>query len=80
MKTRFLKFTVLSSKEPHEVGEVYETLAINIDHLVSIKPINFVVEGEVQKGYWIRTANDKKYRAVEVPEQIAALFDDDDET
>lgn len=77
MKLKLLKFVVLSSKEPHEVGDLYETLLINIDHLVSVKPINFVVDGDVQKGYWIRTSNDKKYRAIEIPAEIADLLEDD---
>jgi hypothetical protein len=76
MKNKFLKFRVLSNKEPHEVGDLYETLILNIDHLVSIKPINIVIEGDVQKGYWIRTSNDKKYRAIEIPDILLELVED----
>lgn len=79
MKKQFFKFRVLSNKEPHEVGDLYETLVLNIDHLVSIKPINIVIDGDVKKGFWIRTANDKKYRAIDVPDSIQALFDDSDD-
>lgn len=78
MKRKFLKFKVVSTRDPHEVSDVFETLLLNTDHLISIKPINMVLEGEVHTGFWLRTTNDKKYRAVEIPEELASIFSDED--
>lgn len=53
---------------------VYETILINRDHIVSIKPIKMVVEERVMDGYWLRTSNGKKYRAIEVPLAVSDLL------
>ena len=37
-----------------------------------------VVEEKLVKGYWIRTTNGKKYRAVDIPERLKELLDEDD--
>ena len=47
---------------------------MSFDHIVSMKPIRMVVEEQLVKGYWIRTTNGKKYRAVEVPEKFKKLL------
>jgi regulator of extracellular matrix RemA (YlzA/DUF370 family) len=72
------KFKIVSPKDGQSVDNVFETLLINIDHIVSMKPIRMVVEDQLVKGYWIRTTNGKKYRAVEVPEKFKKLLSEVD--
>lgn len=72
------KFKIVSPKDGQSVDNVFESLLINIDHIISLKPIRMVVEEKLVMGYWIRTTNGKKYRAVEVPDQIKALLEDED--
>lgn len=72
------KFKIVSPKDGQSVDNVFETLLINLDHIVSMKPIRMVVEEKLVKGYWIRTTNGKKYRAVEIPGQLRALLSEDD--
>lgn len=72
------KFKIVSPKDGQSVDNVFETLLINIDHIVSMKPIRMVVEEQLVKGYWIRTTNGKKYRAVEVPEKFKKLLSEVD--
>lgn len=72
------KFKIVSPKDGQSVDNIFETLLINLDHIVSLKPIRMVVEEKLVKGYWIRTTNGKKYRAVEIPMQVKALLLEDD--
>ena len=45
-------------------------ILINEDHLVSIKPIKMMINENLLEGYWIRTSNGKKYRAIEIPAEF----------
>ena len=72
------KFRIVSPKDGQSVDNVFETLLINGDHIISLKPIRMVVEEKLVKGYWIRTTNGKKYRAVDIPERLKELLDEDD--
>jgi hypothetical protein len=72
------RFKIVSPKDGQSVDNVFETLLINVDHIVSLKPIRMVVEEKLIKGYWIRTTNGKKYRAVEIPEKLKATLSEDD--
>ena len=51
-------------------------ILINEDHLVSIKPIRMMINDNLLDGYWIRTSNGKKYRAIEVPEEYKTQMDE----
>lgn len=74
------KFKIVSPKDGQSVDNVFESLLINVDHIISLKPIRMVVEEKLVKGYWIRTTNGKKYRAVEIPPRFKnALAEDDSE-
>ena len=64
------RFKIVSPKDGQSVDNIFETLLINTDHIVSLKPIKMVVEEKLVLGYWIRTTNGKKYRAVEIPELL----------
>lgn len=71
------RFKIVSPKDGQSVDNVFETLLINLDHIISLKPIRMVVEEKLVKGYWIRTSNGKKYRAVEIPEELRILLNED---
>ncbi len=70
----FAKFTLLSIKENEPIREREEEILLNLDHIVSIKPINIVLADSVKKGYWIRLSNGKKYRAVKIPLYIEDIM------
>lgn len=72
------KFRIVSPKDGQSVDNVFETLLINGDHIISLKPIRMVVEEKLVKGYWIRTTNGKKYRAVDIPDRLKELLGEDD--
>lgn len=72
------RFKIVSPKDGQSVDNVFETLLINTDHIISLKPIRMVVEEKLVKGYWIRTSNGKKYRAVEIPDQLKTILNEDD--
>ena len=50
-------------------------ILINEDHLVSIKPIKMMINDHLLDGFWIRTSNSKKYRAIEIPEEFKLLIE-----
>ena len=51
---------------------------INVDHLVSIKPIKMMINDHLLDGFWIRTTNGKKYRAIEIPSELKSLLESDE--
>ena len=73
----FKKFKILNRNESHQIEEQIEML-ININHIVSIKPIKMTNDKrEVIDGYWLRLSNNKKYKAVSIPESIKETFNQD---
>ena len=50
-------------------------ILINEDHLVSIKPIKMMINDHLLDGFWIRTSNGKKYRAIEIPSELRSLLE-----
>lgn len=67
----FLKFTILDEKADQQIGVKEQSILFNRNHIVSIKPINILAsEGQVIKGFWIRTTNGKKYKATNIPADI----------
>ena len=72
-----LKFKVVTSKEDQTAGLEETIMLININHLVSIKPIRIMTTEKILQGFWIRTSNGKKYRATEVPNEILNLLKSD---
>ena len=49
-------------------------MVINLEHVVTIKPINIMMNEDLVEGYWIRMSNGKKYRATSAPEEIKTLL------
>jgi len=72
------KFKIVSPRDVQSVDNVFEVLLLNLDHIVSVKPIKMVIEDKVANGYWIRASNGKKYRAIEVPAAISDLLNTED--
>jgi hypothetical protein len=73
-----LKFKIVSPKDGQSVDNIFETLLINTEHIISLKPIRMVVDEKLVMGYWIRTSNGKKYRAVEIPEILKSTLGSDE--
>ena len=71
------KFKIVSPKDGQSVDNIFETLLINTDHIVSLKPIRMVVDEKLVLGFWIRTTNGKKYRAVDIPSSLKAILGQD---
>lgn len=72
------RFKIVSPKDGQSVDNIFETLLINTEHIISLKPIRMVVDEKLVMGYWIRTSNGKKYRAVEIPESLRVSLGEDD--
>jgi hypothetical protein len=72
------KFKIVSPRDVQSVDNVFEILLLNLDQIISVKPIKMVIEDKVANGFWIRTSNGKKYRAVEVPAVISDLLNSED--
>lgn len=73
------RFKIVSPKDGQSVDNIFETLLINTDHIVSLKPIRMVVDEKLVLGFWIRTTNGKKYRAVEIPAALLSTLGEDED-
>ncbi len=67
-------FKILNLEEAAPIKESTIPYLINLDHIVSVKPINILIRSNLYKGYWLRLSNGKKYRALEIPEELEAMF------
>lgn len=75
MTEKFFRFVLLTEKEGHISGLNREEILINPRHLVSIKPIKIMDENNnIYDGHWLRTSNGKKYKAIEIPEELKLQF------
>lgn len=70
----FEKFNIISDRDVQALEETTETILLNLDHIISIKPIRIVTENGVIFGHWIRMSNGKKYRASKIPESLSKLI------
>jgi hypothetical protein len=71
-------FKILNLEEAAPIKESSIPYLLNLDHIVSVKPINILIRGNLHKGYWIRLSNGKKYRALEIPKELDAMLTDFD--
>ncbi len=67
---KFEKFIVLDAKQNEALMNNEIPMLFNLDHIVSIKPIRIMMKSNIIDGYWIRTSNNKKYRAIAIPEDL----------
>lgn len=75
-----MRFKIVSPRDVQSTDNVYETMLLNLNHVISMKPIKMVIEDKVIDGYWIRTTNGKKYRAVEIPKALQDVLNGDRES
>ena len=71
---KFRKFKILNIEDNAPIKENAIPIVFNLDHIVSVKPINIMIRGDVVKGYWIRLSNGKKYKALEIPIELKELL------
>jgi hypothetical protein len=71
------RFKIVSPRDVQSTDNNFETMLINLNHIISIKPIRMVLEEKVVEGYWIRTSNGKKYRAIEIPKELKIILNDE---
>lgn len=69
-----LEFSVLNPKTDRSSDLGTVPMLINTDHIVSVKPINIVVTGNIIRGYWLRLSNGKKYKALKIPAELKKMF------
>lgn len=74
-----LKFVIMDQKEGSTSEIIYSPILLNLNHVVSVKPIRIQNRGELLQGHWVRLSNGKKYRAVEIPVELLALLNDNSE-
>lgn len=70
----FGKFKLYQTPSEQHVEEQSTTLLLNLDQLVSIKPIRIAHEGDVVQAFWIRLTNGKKYKAIEIPKELKEML------
>jgi len=71
---KFRKFKILNIEDNAPIKENAVPIVFNLDHIVSVKPINIMIRGDIVKGYWIRLSNNKKYKALEIPVELKELL------
>lgn len=67
-------FKILNLEEAAPIKESSIPYLLNLDHIVSVKPINILIRGNLHKGYWLRLSNGKKYRALEIPQELDSML------
>ncbi|MGB0454600.1 MAG: hypothetical protein ACPGJV_12905 [Bacteriovoracaceae bacterium] len=72
---QFYKFLILNDEPDQSLGVESIPILFNSEHIVSIKPIRILHRKKIIDGHWIRTSNNKKYRATEIPDELKARFD-----
>ncbi len=70
----FKKFTIISQRDIQCLEDTHEVMLINLEHVISVKPIRIVLEEKIMEGYWIRTTNGKKYRSLDLPQELKSLL------
>lgn len=84
----FYKFIILKDKKRSESTDSHEgtalgpeeSILINPQHIVSIKPIRVVLKENLFEGYWLRLSNGKKYRAIDIPMELKKMLDENSES
>lgn len=71
---KFAKFTILNPKDQVTSRETEVEMLINLDHIISVKPIRIASPDRLINGFWIRTTNGKKYKAVKIPQDLLATI------
>lgn len=77
---KFYRFVIIKEAKESDSGEETqprqeEVILVNVDHIVSIKPIRVMLKSHLYEGHWLRLSNGKKYRALEIPLELQFLLD-----
>ncbi len=70
-------FRVLNNEDDQTIDSIDYPILINLEQIVTIKPIRIMFQGHIIDGYWVRTANGKKYKATRIPADLELLLNDD---
>ncbi|TNF03456.1 MAG: hypothetical protein EP326_02360 [Deltaproteobacteria bacterium] len=70
-------FRVLNNENDQTIDSIDYPILINLEQIVTIKPIRIMFQGHIIDGYWVRTANGKKYKATRIPSDLEMLLNDD---
>ena len=70
------KFTILNARDAQSEATQVVDILINVDHIISLKPIKIVGRDNIIQGHWIRLTNGKKYRAIQIPSDLSDLLYD----
>lgn len=73
------RFNVLNPEDMQQVDGIDYPILINTDLIVTIKPINIMYQGNLINGYWVRTANGKKYKATRIPRSLELMLSEESE-
>jgi hypothetical protein len=74
-----LRFNVLNPEDMQQVDGIDYPILINTEQIVTIKPITIMYQGNIINGFWVRTANGKKYKATRIPKSLEVLLKDNAE-
>ncbi len=66
----FKKFVIIDPKQNEPLMNDETPILMNLNHIVSVKPIKIMTRTTVIDGFWIRTTNGKKYRAISIPDEL----------
>ncbi|MBT7609335.1 MAG: hypothetical protein HN576_06240 [Bacteriovoracaceae bacterium] len=69
-----LRFNVLNPEDMQQVDGIDYPILINIDQIVTIKPITIMYQGNIINGFWVRTINGKKYKATRIPKSLEQVL------
>ena len=73
------RFNVLNPEDMQQVDGIDYPILINTDLIVTIKSINIMYQGNLINGYWVRTANGKKYKATRIPKSLELMLSEEAE-
>ncbi len=69
------RFNVLNAEDDQTLEGFDYPILLNTDHIASVKQINIMYKGNIIKGYWVRMASGKKYKATRLPDDIKNLLE-----
>ena len=65
-----MRFSILNTDEVNQLEGIDYPILLNTDHILSVKPIKIMHQGNLINGHWIRTVSGKKYKATRIPQSL----------
>ncbi len=75
MKDQFVRLELFSDENEQVSTLQSKQILVNINCIVSIKPITISQPTRTLNAYWVRLTNGKKYKAISIPQELAGLLD-----